>query len=44
LPASGTSSSVLVEQSLIRTEEEPLGDTRYRMLETVRAFALEKLE
>ena len=36
--------SVLVEQSLISTEEDPQGDTRYRMLETVRAFALEKLE
>ena len=36
--------SVLVEQSLIRTEEDLQADTRYRMLETVRAFALEKLE
>jgi predicted ATPase/class 3 adenylate cyclase len=35
--------SVLVEQSLIRTEEDALGETRYRMLETVRAFALEEL-
>jgi predicted ATPase/class 3 adenylate cyclase len=35
--------TVLVEQSLIRTEEDSLGETRYRMLETVRAFALEKL-
>jgi predicted ATPase/class 3 adenylate cyclase len=35
--------SVLVEQSLIRTEEDSLGETRYRMLETVRAFALEEL-
>jgi predicted ATPase/class 3 adenylate cyclase len=36
--------SVLIEQSLIGTEEDSLGDTRYRMLETVRAFVLEKLE
>jgi predicted ATPase/class 3 adenylate cyclase len=35
--------TVLVEQSLIRTEEDALGETRYRMLETVRAFALEEL-
>lgn len=35
--------SILVEQSLLRTEDEPAGDTRYRMLETIRAFALEKL-
>src|SRR5829696_918848 len=35
--------TVLVEQSLIRMEEDALGETRYRMLETVRAFALEKL-
>jgi predicted ATPase/class 3 adenylate cyclase len=35
--------SVLVEQSLIRTEEDSLGETRYRMLETIRAFALEEL-
>jgi len=35
--------TVLVEQSLIRTEEDSLGETRYRMLETVRAFALEEL-
>jgi predicted ATPase/class 3 adenylate cyclase len=35
--------TVLVEQSLIRTEEDALGETRYRMLETVRTFALEEL-
>jgi predicted ATPase/class 3 adenylate cyclase len=35
--------SVLVEQSLVRTEEDSLDETRYRMLETVRAFALEEL-
>src|SRR5215213_415801 len=35
--------TVLVEQSLIRAEEDSLGETRYRMLETVRTFALEEL-
>jgi len=35
--------TILVEQSLIRTEEDSLGETRYRMLETVRTFALEEL-
>ena len=35
--------AILVEQSLLRTEENPDGETRYRMLETVRAFALEEL-
>ncbi|MFT4039398.1 MAG: tetratricopeptide repeat protein, partial [Thermomicrobiales bacterium] len=33
----------LAEQSLIRTEETPHGDTRYQMLETIRAFAQERL-
>ena len=36
--------AVLVEQNLVRIEEEPAGDMRFRMLETVRAFALEELE
>ncbi len=35
--------AMLVEQSLIRTEEDADIETRYRMLETVRAFALEEL-
>ena len=35
--------AILVEQSLLRAEEDPAGETRYRMLETVRAFALEEL-
>jgi predicted ATPase/class 3 adenylate cyclase/Tfp pilus assembly protein PilF len=35
--------SILVEQSLLRVEEDAEGETRYRMLETIRAFALEKL-
>jgi predicted ATPase/class 3 adenylate cyclase len=35
--------SVLAEQSLLRMEDDPGGDTRYRMLETVRSFALEEL-
>jgi predicted ATPase/class 3 adenylate cyclase len=36
--------SILVEQSLVRLEEAPDSEPRYRMLETVRAFALEELE
>ncbi|MCA9878921.1 MAG: tetratricopeptide repeat protein, partial [Thermomicrobiales bacterium] len=33
----------LAEQSLIRAEDAPLGGTRYRMLETIRSFAQERL-
>jgi predicted ATPase/class 3 adenylate cyclase len=35
--------AVLVEQSLLRVEEDASGDARYQMLETVRAYALEML-
>jgi predicted ATPase/class 3 adenylate cyclase len=35
--------SILAEQSLIRAETDRLGDTRYRMLETIRSFARERL-
>ncbi|MFN8660430.1 MAG: tetratricopeptide repeat protein [Thermomicrobiales bacterium] len=35
--------SILAEQSLIRTETDRLGETRYRMLETIRSFAQERL-
>jgi predicted ATPase/class 3 adenylate cyclase/Tfp pilus assembly protein PilF len=35
--------AILAEQSLIRTETDPLGETRYRMLETIRSFARERL-
>lgn len=35
--------SILAEQSLIRTETDRLGETRYRMLETIRSFAREHL-
>ena len=34
---------VLVEQSLLQAEESADGEARYRMLETIRAFALEGL-
>jgi predicted ATPase/DNA-binding XRE family transcriptional regulator len=34
----------LVEQSLVVTETSPEGETRYRMLEPVRQYALERLE
>jgi DNA-binding CsgD family transcriptional regulator/tetratricopeptide (TPR) repeat protein len=34
----------LVDASLLRQEEQPDGETRFFMLETVREFALEKLE
>jgi predicted ATPase/DNA-binding CsgD family transcriptional regulator len=33
----------LVDKSLLRQEEQPDGEPRYRMLETVREFALERL-
>ncbi len=33
----------LLDESLVRTEEGPDGETRYRMLETIRAFALARL-
>ena len=35
--------SILAEQSLIRAETDRLGETRYRMLETIRSFALERM-
>jgi predicted ATPase len=35
--------SILAEQSLIRAENDRLGETRYRMLETIRSFARERL-
>ncbi|MFN8592073.1 MAG: tetratricopeptide repeat protein [Thermomicrobiales bacterium] len=35
--------AILAEQSLLRLEEQADGETRYAMLETVRAFALEQL-
>ena len=35
--------AILAEQSLIRTETDVLGETRYRMLETIRSFARERL-
>jgi predicted ATPase len=35
--------SILAEQSLIRAESDRLGETRYRMLETIRSFARERL-
>jgi predicted ATPase/DNA-binding CsgD family transcriptional regulator len=34
----------LVDRSLLRQEEQPDGEPRYRMLETVREFALERVE
>lgn len=36
--------SILVEQNLLRADDGPDGETRYRMLETIRAFALEHLD
>ncbi len=33
----------LLEESLLRAEDGPDGETRYRMLETIRAFALARL-
>ncbi|MEZ4564134.1 MAG: tetratricopeptide repeat protein [Thermomicrobiales bacterium] len=35
--------AILAEQSLIRTETDRLGETRYQMLETIRSFAREHL-
>ncbi|MCW5849287.1 MAG: tetratricopeptide repeat protein [Anaerolineae bacterium] len=35
--------SSLVDKSLLRQEEEPNGEARFRMLETIREFALERL-
>jgi predicted ATPase len=34
----------LLTESLLRAEETPDGELRYRMLETIRAYALERLE
>ena len=34
----------LLEKNLLRSEESPDGEPRYGMLETVREFALERLE
>ncbi|MBA3414667.1 MAG: tetratricopeptide repeat protein, partial [Chloroflexia bacterium] len=34
----------LLAESLLRTEETPAGELRYRMLETIRAYAVERLE
>jgi tetratricopeptide (TPR) repeat protein len=36
--------TVLVNNSLLRMEEAPGGEARFRMLETVRAYALERLQ
>ncbi len=36
--------SILVEQSLVQVQEDASGETRYRMLDTIRAFALEQLD
>ncbi|MDP9356600.1 MAG: helix-turn-helix domain-containing protein, partial [Chloroflexota bacterium] len=36
--------AVLVDQSLLRKEDDPDGEPRYRMLETVREYALERLD
>jgi predicted ATPase/DNA-binding CsgD family transcriptional regulator len=36
--------AALVDRSLLRQEEQPDGEPRYLMLETVREFALERLE
>jgi len=36
--------SALVDQSLVTRYEEPAGETRFGLLETVREFALERLE
>ena len=35
--------SSLVDKSLLRQEEEPNGEARFRLLETIREFALERL-
>ena len=43
-PPSSTSIAALVEASLLRSETGPDGTTRYRMLETIREFAEERLE
>jgi len=34
----------LVDQSLVKTETAPDGETRFRLLDTIRAFAAERLE
>ena len=34
----------LVDQSLVKTETDPDGETRFRLLDTIRAFAAERLE
>jgi predicted ATPase/class 3 adenylate cyclase len=34
----------LVDQSLVKTEETAAGETRFRLLDTIRAFAAERLE
>jgi predicted ATPase len=34
----------MVEQHLLRAEDGPVGELRFRMLETIRAYALEQLE
>jgi predicted ATPase/class 3 adenylate cyclase len=38
-----TSLELLIEQNLVRTDQQPDGSLRYRLLETVRTFALERL-
>jgi predicted ATPase/class 3 adenylate cyclase len=39
-----TGLSALVDDNLLRQEEEPDGEPRFTMLETIRAYALERLE
>jgi predicted ATPase/transcriptional regulator with XRE-family HTH domain len=36
--------TLLVEQNLVHQTEEPTGESRFRMLETVREYAIERLE
>jgi predicted ATPase/class 3 adenylate cyclase len=43
VPDALASLELLVEQSLVRTEEQPDGSLRYHMLETVRSFARARL-
>ena len=39
-----TGLSTLIDNSLLRQEEQPDGEPRFTMLETIRAYALERLE
>ena len=36
--------STLVDNNMLRQEEQPDGEPRFTMLETIRAYALERLE